>query len=228
MDAAETTRKSALAAAASAAKNAEFEHGGSNSKGLSWYVASNLFFEDGWREHSPSNVRQFFGRLGWQNADTSLGLTASYANNSLIGNGLQEQRLLAADYNSVYTIPDKTANLSPSFNFMARHRVGKVQLSGNVYQRYIRTNTLNGDLNDDSLDQSVYQPSAAERTALAAAGYTGFPASRRNRGEHAVSEVAMHRASAAARRAGRKMQRPVEPLAYRPAQHRLLCSRHLV
>src|SRR5262249_36855086 len=46
---------------------------------------------------------------------------------------------------------------------------------GNVYQRYIRTKTLNGDLNDDSLDQSVYQPSAAERTALAAAGYTGFP-----------------------------------------------------
>ena len=156
-------------------KNVEFEHGGSNSKGLSWYLASNLFFEDGWREHSPSDVRQFFGRLGWQNSNTSLGLTASYANNALIGNGLQEQRLLAADYNSVYTIPDKTANLSPAFNFMARHRVGKVQLSGNVYQRYIRTNTLNGDLNDDSLDQSVYQPSAAERTALTAAGYTGFP-----------------------------------------------------
>ncbi len=144
-------------------KIGEFEHGGSNSKGLSWYGATNLFFEDGWREHSPSDVRQFFGRLGWQNSDTSLGLTAFYANNSLIGNGLQEQRLLGADYNSVYTIPDKTANLSPAFNFMARHRVGKVQLSGNVYQRYIRTNTLNGDLNDDSLDQSVYQPSAAER-----------------------------------------------------------------
>ena len=87
----------------------------------------------------------------------------------------------------VYTIPDKTANLSPAFNFMARHRVGKVQLSGNVYQRYIRTNTLNGDLNDDSLDQSVYQPSAAERAALTAAGYTGFPTSRRNGRQHAVS-----------------------------------------
>ena len=158
-------------------KLGEFEHGGSNSKGLNWYVGTNLFFEDGWREHSPSNVRQFFGRLGWQNADTSLGLTAFYANNSLIGNGLQDQRLLWADYNSVYTIPDKTANLMPSFNFMARRRVGKVQLSGNVYQRYIRTNALNGDINDDSLDQSVYQPNAAERAALAAAGYTGFPTS---------------------------------------------------
>ena len=92
-------------------KIAEFEHGGSTSKGLSWYVAGNLFFEDGWRERSPSDVRQFFGRFGWQNANTSLGLTVSYANNALIGNGLQEQRLLALDYNSVYTVPDKTANL---------------------------------------------------------------------------------------------------------------------
>jgi outer membrane receptor protein involved in Fe transport len=158
-------------------KIGEFETGGSNSKGLSWYAATNLFFEDGWREHSPSDVRQFFGRLGWQNDDTSLGLTVFYANNSLIGNGLQEQRLLWADYKSVYTVPDKTANLSPAFNFLACHRFGKVQLSGNAYQRYIRTNTLNGDLNDDSLDQSVYQPSAADINALRAAGYTGFPTS---------------------------------------------------
>jgi outer membrane receptor protein involved in Fe transport len=158
-------------------KVAEFEHGGSNSKGLNWYLAGNLFFEDGWRQDSPSNVRQLFGRLGWQNADTSLGLTVSYANNSLIGNGLQEQRLLALNYSSVYTVPDKTANLSPAFNFMARHRVGKVSFSGNVYQRYIRTNTVNGDVNDDSLDQAVYQPSAADINALRAAGYTGFPTS---------------------------------------------------
>ena len=34
---------------------------------------------------------------------------------------------------------------------------------------------MNGDINDDSLDQSVYQLSAADRAALTAAGYTGFP-----------------------------------------------------
>jgi outer membrane receptor protein involved in Fe transport len=158
-------------------KAGEFETGGSSTNGLSWYAAANLFFEDGWRQHSPSDVRQFFGRLGWQNSNTSLGLTAFYADNSLIGNGLQEQRLLSVDYRSAYTIPDNTANLSPSFNFIARRRVGQVQLSGNVYQRYIRTITLNGDLNDDSLDQAVYQPSAADIAALRAAGYSGFPAS---------------------------------------------------
>ena len=45
-----------------------------------------------------------------------------------------------------------------------------------MYYRYIRTNTFNGDINEDTLDQSIYQPGAAERTALAAAGYTGVPA----------------------------------------------------
>ena len=34
--------------------------------GLNWYVAGNLFGEDGWRDDSPSDVRQLFGKLGWQ------------------------------------------------------------------------------------------------------------------------------------------------------------------
>jgi outer membrane receptor protein involved in Fe transport len=162
-------------------KTAEFEHGGSNAKGWNWYLAGNLFFEDGWRQSSPSNVRQFFGKLGWQRERTSVSLTLAYANNSLVGNGLQEQRFLERDYNSVYTKPDITANRSPFVNLNVRHTLsGNVLFSGNAYFRYIRTRTLNGDLNDNSLDQSVYQPNAAERAALTAAGYTGFPTSGEN------------------------------------------------
>jgi len=164
-----------------ARKQAELEHGGSNKKGLSWFVAANLFFEDGWRQASPSDVRQFFGKLGWQHGNTSLGLTVGYANNSLTGNGLQEQRFLARDYASVYTIPDITANRAPFLTLAARHSFGaSVSVSGNAYYRYIRTSTLNGDLNEDSLDQSVYQPSAADIAALKAAGYTGYPTSGAN------------------------------------------------
>jgi hypothetical protein len=55
-----------------------------------------------------------------------------------------------------------TANRSPYLNLSARHSAGAaLVLSGNVYYRDIRTNTLNGDANSDSLDQSVYQPNAA-------------------------------------------------------------------
>jgi outer membrane receptor protein involved in Fe transport len=158
-------------------KMAEIEHGGSRAKGLNWFLASSLFFEDGWRESSPSNVRQFFGKAGSQRERTSVGLAVTYANNSLIGNGLQEERLLDRDYKSVYTKPDRTANRSPLLNLSLRRSLSStVSFSGNAYFRHIRTRTLNGDINEGSLDQSVYQPSAGERAALAAAGYSGVPA----------------------------------------------------
>ena len=156
----------------------DFEHGGANNKGLSWYLASNLFFEDGWRSNSPSNVRQFFGKLGWQQSKTTLGLTLAYANNALAGNGLQEPRFLERDYTSVYTKPDITHNRAPFLNVSARHSITtSLSVSGNAYYRYISTNTVNGDINEDSLDQALYQPGPAEIAALAAAGYTGFPTS---------------------------------------------------
>lgn len=159
-------------------KTGELEHGGASANGFHWYGASTLFFEDGWRDFSPSNVRQFFGKFGWQGAKTSIGLTGAYANNSLTGNGLQEQRFLDRDYRSVYTLPDITSNRSPFLNLTARHRFNsRVLFSGNAYYRFIRTNTFNGDINEESLDQSLYQPNAAERAALAAAGFRGFPMS---------------------------------------------------
>jgi outer membrane receptor protein involved in Fe transport len=159
-------------------KMAELEHGGATAKGFHWYVASSLFFEDGWRASSPSNVRQFLGKIGRQRERTSIGLTLAYANNRLVGNGLQELRLLERDYHSVYTKPDQTANRSPFVNLQLRHSFSNaVTFSGNAYFRHIRARTLNGDINEDSLDQSLYQPGAAERAALTAAGYSGFPTS---------------------------------------------------
>ena len=85
---------------------------------------------------------------------------------------------------------------------------------------------MNGDINEDSLDQSVYQPSAAERAALTAAGYTGFPTSGATAAEYAVPLLALHRAGAAERRAGREVQRPDQPHRSRPAQLRRVRTAH--
>jgi outer membrane receptor protein involved in Fe transport len=154
----------------------EFEHGGSNHKGLSWYVAGNLFREDGWRQFSPSEVRQSFGKLGWQHGKTSIYLSGAYADNWLTGNGLQDTRFLAQNYSSVYSIPDITWNRSPSFNLSLRHdATSNLTFSGNAYFRYIRADTTNGDINSNSFDQSLYNLSAADVAALTAAGYKGFP-----------------------------------------------------
>ena len=154
----------------------EFEHGGFNTSGLNWYVNANLFSETGWRDASPSNVRQFFGKLGWQGGDTDLKLTLAHADNQLTGNGLQEQSLLARDYASVYTRPDQTNNSASLLNLAGTHAVNdNLLLSGNLYYRHIKTSTLNGDINGDALKQPIYQPSANDQLALNAAGFTGYP-----------------------------------------------------
>lgn len=159
----------------------EFEHGGFNDKGLDWYVSGNLFKENGWRDDSASDVRQLFSKLGWRSGATDLKLTLAHADNQLNGNGLQEQSFLARDRAGVYTKPDVTQNRSTLLNLAASHAFNDNFLfSGNAYYRNINTSTFNGDINEGALDQAVYQPSAAERSALAAAGYSGYPASGAN------------------------------------------------
>ncbi|MFO1412886.1 MAG: TonB-dependent receptor [Burkholderiales bacterium] len=159
----------------------QFQSGGAWDNGADLYAAGNLFREDGWRDYGSSRVGQLFAKAGWRDEATTLSLTGAYANNDLNGNGLQEQRFLARDYASVYTTPDNTTNESVFVNLVGTHALSdRTLLSGNVFWRRIRTSTLNGDLNEGSLDQNVYQPNAAEQAALRAAGYTGFPTSGEN------------------------------------------------
>ncbi len=157
---------------------AEFEYGGSNAAGMHWYATGNRFHEKGWRDESPSDVTQLFSKIGHRSGADETSLTLALADTDLNGNGLQEQRFLARDYASVYTKPDNTKNRSVFANLALAHSLGEqTTLTGNLYARRIRTKTFNGDINDDSFDQSTVQPSAAERQALTDAGYTGFPAS---------------------------------------------------
>ena len=160
---------------------AEFETGGGRADGLNWFVTGNAFHEKGWRLDSPSDVGQLFGKFGYDSGDTRWSLATALADTDLNGNGLQEGRLLAQHRASVYSKPDTTHNRSALLNLAASHTLANgLSLSGNVYWRRIKTRTTNGDVNDDALDQSVYQPDADEQAALTAAGYTGFPTSGAN------------------------------------------------
>jgi outer membrane receptor protein involved in Fe transport len=155
----------------------EFQHGGSRaSNGVDWYITGNLFAEDGWRDDSPSDVRQLFGKLGWRKSRGDVSVTLAYADNELVGNGLQEISFLERDFSSVYTKPDETDNRSFLLNVTAHRTLSdRMSFSGNAYFRDISTSTLNGDINEESLDQSMYQPTAAENAALIAAGYITAP-----------------------------------------------------
>ena len=154
------------------------EGGGHAESGLYWYGTANKLKDDGWRDDSPTDAGQAFAKVGWRSDATDIALTGAYADTDLNGNGLQDLQFLQRDYDSVYTKPDNTKNKAYLFNLTASDKLSDaVTLSANAFYRNIKTNTFNGDINDDSLGKSVYQPSAAERAALTAAGYTGFPTS---------------------------------------------------
>lgn len=147
--------------------------------GIDVFGSVSQLLDDGWRVNSPSDVLQGFFKAGYTTAGgTRLTLSLAAADSTLNGNGLQEQRLMARDYASVYTQPDTTQQQSSLFNATLEHAFSpSVRLSANVYARRVKANTLNADINEDSLDQSVYQPSEEEQDALTAAGYSGFPTS---------------------------------------------------
>ncbi len=154
----------------------EAQYGGSNRRGLDWFFAGNYFREDGWRQSSPSDVRQSFAKLRWIRNKTTLSLNGAYSINSLTGNGLQDFRFLNKNYSSVYTSPDTLWDHSPSLTLNATHDLSnRWRLTANAYFRHVRTDTTNGDINNDSFDQSLYNLSNADIAALRAAGYSGFP-----------------------------------------------------
>lgn len=155
----------------------DVQTGGSDGA-FDWYVDAHYFTDGGWREFSPSEQGQLFAKVGRHDGGDDLDLSYAHVQDALVGNGLQDQRLLARDDASVYTRPDRTDNRSDYLNLEGKHRFGDgLSLSGNAYYRRIKTRTENGDLNDDAISESVYQPTAAEQAALFAAGYSGFPTS---------------------------------------------------
>lgn len=129
-------------------RGAQAESGGSDGP-WAWYFAGNAENDDGWREHSPSRVRQGFGRLSWQDDTTRLDFSLGAADNRLTGNGAAPEPLLRTDRNAVFTYPDRTDNRASQYTLNLEQRLGEsLSVAGNLHFRRTRTTTLNGDASD--------------------------------------------------------------------------------
>ena len=165
-----------LSAASHGRATLGFQTGGSQADGRHWFASGQKLQDAGWRAGFPTDVGQLFGKLGGRVGEARVTLSAALAETDLKGTGLQEQRLLAQDYRSVYSRPDITRNRAALVNLVASQALSDhLTLSAQAYWRRIDTRTLNGDVNNVALDQAVYQPNAAEQAALLAAGYSGVP-----------------------------------------------------
>ena len=141
-------------------KTASAEFGGVSDDGSKdFFISANSFREDGWRNHSPSDVRQLFIKTGWQNEKTNIDLSFTGANNDMVGNGLIQKDLMGTfGRNVIHTRPDQTQNQLASLNLSGSHWINKdLMFSANTYHRYSKRATLNGDINDgvDGLDDAA-------------------------------------------------------------------------
>ncbi|MGE5337413.1 MAG: TonB-dependent receptor, partial [Gemmatimonadota bacterium] len=125
---------------------------GSAGRSVDGFFAASIQDERGWREHSATRLRQFFGELGWRDERTRLRLTVNAADNSL--NGTQALPLSFLDTpRAAYTWPDWTTNRLAAVTITAARTIGVEQsLSASVFARRLRTDGLNSNVNDACTD----------------------------------------------------------------------------
>ena len=145
--------------------------GGGYGENVDYFIAGNWFDEDGWRDFSPTEVRQLFGKIGWQNDDTDFDLSITHADNDMTGNGVLPRSMLEQRRNQIYTYPDNTKNELTMVTLNASQWLDdQWLLSGVTYVRKNTTRTLNGDVNDEYAapgdDEGVLNRSRNEQEGL--------------------------------------------------------------
>jgi len=110
------------------------------------YVAGTALNEDGWRDHSPSQLRQIYGDVGWRGDKSELHLSLLGATNILVGNGTTPVELLAARRSAVFTYPDETRNKYLRVSLSGSHEVSDaVSLQATAYYSNLAQRTSSGN-----------------------------------------------------------------------------------
>jgi outer membrane receptor protein involved in Fe transport len=125
------------------------------------YMAASSFREDGWRDFSPSQVAQLFAKLSQRRGALEWDIAYTHAATDLVGNGLVPDTMLQARRAGIFTKPDNTRNRLDMLNLNASYWLDEqARVSATLYRRDSRTQTLNGDANDDFEDDAALDGSA--------------------------------------------------------------------
>jgi outer membrane receptor protein involved in Fe transport len=113
------------------------------------YVAVSRIHDEGWREHSPSDLLQGYGDVGWRGEADELHFSLLGADTDLTGNGAAPVELLAADRRAVFTYPDRTRNRLLQARAAWTHKLGaRAHVEAVLHLGRFRQRTLNGDVAD--------------------------------------------------------------------------------
>lgn len=129
-------------------KGAQVELGGKRGN-LDYFLTGHAMEDDGWAEHNPSRIRQFFGKVGWQDEKTDFDVSLTVADNKLEG----IQALPVSwfdDIRKAYTWPDTNKN---QLDFLtakgSRYLSDTLILGGNAYFRKYKNSNVSSNVNDD-------------------------------------------------------------------------------
>src|SRR6266705_3035190 len=164
-------------------RSAEAQHGGANGE-FDYFASVSAFREDGARVQSPSDLRQFFSKFGWQDGTTDVDVSITHAEADLAGNGLLPQSMVGADPKQAYTLRDDTRNRLTLLTLNAtRWLTSELLWSSIAYYRDSGKATQNGDLNQVTDPRNGVMPyeksgdpntsSSTNRTSVGQQGY-GF------------------------------------------------------
>src|SRR5262245_9044112 len=135
-------------------KTAGLEWGGSSGT-LDYFITGNFYDDDGWADHNPSEVRQLFGKVGWQNETSDLDVSFTGADNTLQGTQTLPLSFLD-DIRQAYTFPDENHNKLAFVTVKGSHFLSdNVLLGGNLYYRNYKTRNFSSNVNDEFDDTGI-------------------------------------------------------------------------
>ena len=119
---------------------------GGHKDNTDYYVATSVYNDRGWSAWNPSQVRQLFGKIGYQNDRADLDVTLMLSDNMLNGN---QNVPLSTIGNAAqgYSHPDYTGTHSYTLNVRGGLQLNaEKSLAGNLYYRHIVRDVLNSNI----------------------------------------------------------------------------------
>lgn len=151
---------------------------GVRSGGTAAYIAMAGLNDAGWRDHSPSLLRQLYGDVGWRGDKADLHVNLMAATTNLTGNGTTPVDLLAASRSAVFTYPDTTLNNYARLAVSLSHEISDaLSLQANAYGSRFRQQTANGNASDAApCAGDAGSLCASDGSAYTTSGGAGIPA----------------------------------------------------
>lgn len=123
--------------------------GGGAGDVFSAFAALQYRAEDGWRDHSPSELLNGYLDLGYDAGSHGAHLKFVSADTDLTGNGVAPVELLEARRKSVFTWPDRSQTKYGRISLTPWVALGdRTRLEGTLYYLRLKIRTVNGDAAD--------------------------------------------------------------------------------